>query len=418
MGRAAPQGKTRIHDDGTREVIGRNANGADSVFWDRSKDRWRATYYHPTTGQRRSVLGRTRVDAERRRREKVSDLELASPVGVLGNDPTIAQLVDWFLDRVADVRPNTLYSYRAQCRPITTDLGPLPVRSVTVEHLRIFLGDLRSDVERNGETRKAYSDHTVTNIRARLRQVLEEAVTLGYLDTNPVVKVKAPRGSTTGTKKRKTVLTAEQCQALVTAAQGHHLGAAVAMLFTMGNRASEVLGLAWSDIDLDAGVATVRRGSTHSGKGIGQRLGPTKTKGTQGEHHLPPVVVDMLRRHKQRQDIERERAGLAWKGPTYEGEELDIVFSNEHGGLIYSHRLYRALHDCCDKAAIPRDGVGTHTGRRSVITALFGAGLDLADVANHVGHSQLATTAGYVQHLSRRPQLTAEVANNLLVPKD
>jgi len=41
------------------------------------------------------------------------------------------------------------------------------------------------------------------------------------------------------------------------------LGAAVAVLFVQGWRVSEVLGLGWEDLDLDAGVALVRRAAVY-----------------------------------------------------------------------------------------------------------------------------------------------------------
>jgi integrase len=58
------------------------------------------------------------------------------------------------------------------------------------------------------------------------------------------------------------------------------LGAAVALLFVHGWRVSEVLGLAWADLDLEAAVATVSRASAYAG-GIGMcsgRPGPRAPK--------------------------------------------------------------------------------------------------------------------------------------------
>ena len=57
----------------------------------------------------------------------------------------------------------------------------------------------------------------------------------------------------------------------------------------MGNRASEVLGLAWDDIDFDAGTATIRRGSTYP-RSTGQRLDDPKSRNTAGVHVLPKEV--------------------------------------------------------------------------------------------------------------------------------
>jgi integrase len=51
------------------------------------------------------------------------------------------------------------------------------------------------------------------------------------------------------------------------------LAAAVALLLLQGWRASEVLGLAWADLDLDSGTAKLRRASVYI-DGRGQQLGP------------------------------------------------------------------------------------------------------------------------------------------------
>lgn len=86
----------------------------------------------------------------------------------------------------------------------------------------------------------------------------------------------------------------------------------------MGNRASEVLGLAWDDIDFDAGTATIRRGSTYT-RSTGQRLDDPKSRNTAGVHFLPPTVVAALLAHRERQDIERATVGSAWVQQTYRG---------------------------------------------------------------------------------------------------
>jgi integrase len=56
---------------------------------------------------------------------------------------------------------------------------------------------------------------------------------------------------------------AEHARALLAAVQDHRLGAAVALLFLQGWRVSEMLGLAWEDLDLESGTAQVRRASVY-----------------------------------------------------------------------------------------------------------------------------------------------------------
>jgi integrase len=60
-------------------------------------------------------------------------------------------------------------------------------------------------------------------------------------------------------------------------------------------------------------------------------------------------------------------------------------------------------------------GLGTHAGRRTVVTTLFVDGDEaLEDIAHFVGHARPATTAGYVKRLGRRPQAVAKRAATVL----
>ena len=203
---------------------------------------------------------------------------------------------------------------------------------------------------------------------------------------------------------------------MVRAAADDRLGAAVALLFVQGWRVSEVLGLAWSDLDLDAGVAAVSRASVYA-DGVGMMLGLPKTEGAKGRHLLTPTVVELLRRRRRMQDEERLRAGPAWQQLVYEGRPIDLVFTTISGGLLLRQAVTKAVTSAALAAGLDPTGLGTHAGRSTAITVLYTEeGLDLADVARHVGHANPATTAGYVRHLGRRPQATADAARRLLDP--
>jgi integrase len=77
----------------------------------------------------------------------------------------------------------------------------------------------------------------------------------------------------------------------------------------------------------------------------------------------------------------------------------------------------KAIRHAAKSAGIDPDGLATHTGRRTVITALYADGnVDLTDIARHVGHSDTTTTASYVRSLGHRPQDTARRAAELLDP--
>jgi hypothetical protein len=77
--------------------------------------------------------------------------------------------------------------------------------------------------------------------------------------------------------------------------------AAAALLLVQSWRVSEVLGLASAEVDLDEADATVRRVSVHAA-GVGMMLGPPRTKGAKGRHHLTRVVVELLRAYRYSRD--------------------------------------------------------------------------------------------------------------------
>ena len=204
----------------------------------------------------------------------------------------------------------------------------------------------------------------------------------------------------------------DETTALLMAVKDHRLGAAVALLFLQGWRISEVLGLAWEDLDLDAGTAHVRRASVYV-DGRGQQLGPPKTEGARGEHWLMPTVVALLA--KRRADQAQERAAApTWADMSYEGERVTLVFTTPAGGLVLRQTVSKVVKQAAKTAGIAAD-LGTHAGRRTVVTTLFVDGDEaLEDIARFVGHAKPSTTAGYVKRLGHRPQSVAKRAAGVL----
>ena len=355
------------------------------------------------------VRGRTREETLRRRDEALAEAlataAAPTPAGsALSRATTVSEFARWWLRNVAAnrVRASSLGKYDDRVERITARLGDIELGALRAEQVATWQTGLLGTL----------SAQTVTATRSTLRSIIEEAVNLELIATNPVSKVRPPRVA----RPQRRALTAGQGRALVSAAASERLGAAVALLFVQGWRVSEVLGLAWGDLDLDAGVAEVRRACSYA-DGIGMVLGPPKTEGAIGRHHLTPVLVELLRRRRQAQLEDRLRVGRAWERHTYEGHAIELVFTTATGGLLLRQTVAKAVSAAAERAGIDATGLGTHAGRSTAITALYAEeGLDLADIARHVGHANPTTTAGYVRHLGRRPITTAQAASRLLDP--
>jgi integrase len=242
---------------------------------------------------------------------------------------------------------------------------------------------------------------TVADTRATLKQVLDQAVDHGLIARNPVDKVKPP---TVEQSKDRRVLTREEVAQLIVACDVSRYAAAVAIMYTTGLRVSEALGLAWEDIDLDKGTAHVRRAVIEA-KGHGKLLGPPKTNGAKGVHHLAPGAIERLRVRKAEQDEERERAGPMWKTIVYDKSVVSLVFTAEDGSIGSRQRIDQLVRRKAEMLGIDTVGLGTHVGRRTVIDTLRNAGVPLDDIAHHVGHANTLNDRGLC---ARHGSATAE----------
>jgi len=400
------RGKRVKAPDGTFTVASKSANGEGSLY--REVDgAWRATFKIPGESRPRRVRGRTREEALRRRAEAIKTAVAMQPRAAdasftAGN--TVAEFAAWWLATIAAVRvrPSSLGKYSDRIDRINATLGDVRLGGLRAEQIATWQAELLTTL----------SASTVADTRTTLRAILSEAVNLDVIGSNPADRVRPPKAA----RSSKRALTAAEARALVAAAADDRLAATIALLFIQGWRVSEVLGLAWNDLDLEAGTATVSRASVYV-DGVGMVLGPPKTEGAEGQHLLTPVVVDFLRRRRETQDADRRIAEEAWPAHTYANRPIDLVFTTTTGGLLLRQAVAKAVAAAAERAGIDPKGLGTHSGRSTAITALYTEeGLDLADIARYVGHASPATTAGYVRHLGRRPAATATAASRLLDP--
>ena len=401
----APRGK-RVRDpsDGSFVVVNRAPRGQPDPYFDRARNVWVAPW-RKADGRLGKPTGRTRAAAEASRNRHIADEAADAKLGSLADGfhagTTLAELGRWWLDHVAvhRVRVTTWSTYDKQLRLVGTRLGNVPVRKLRADQVATMVSELA----------KSGSPSRARNVRALLVQVLDEAVNLGLADDNVAKKVRSPRVPRV---QRRTLSPGEVSQLLAACDERH--SAAVALCFVQGWRVSEALGLAWQDIDLDAGAVRLRRGSTYA-DGIGMVLGPPKTNRTAGRQLLAPTVLALLKAHRQRWLDMCKKSVVAWPEVNYHGEDLDLVFVTPSGKPMLRQHVDKAIRKAAEQIGIDPSEVSTHTGRRSVVTNLYASGdLDLEDVARFVGHSDVSTTRGYVQSEGERPLMVSRKAFEIL----
>jgi integrase len=403
-----PRTKRQTGADGTMTIAGKLPNGSGSVYFAPSAGVWRATYNFPDDHKRRVVQGRTREQAEGRRDRALAAYRPgAGTPSAFTDRSTVKEMTTWWLANTAQLRyggrPTTLGAYAVHLG--ATRIAPIAnisVRELRTEQVEAWLVGLSETL----------ASTTVRGSRTGLKQVLDAAVRNGLVASNPVIGAALP----TAPKKKRRVLEPVDVHRLIESCDTSRYAAAVAILYTTGLRISEVLGLSWHDIDLDRGVVVVRRAVVEA-KGLGRHLGPTKNTGAMGEHRLAPGAVERLRRRRVEQAEERSRAGAMFPLHIFEGANVDLVFTTPDGGFGSRQEVDKLVRRRAVGLGISAEGLGTHTGRRSVVTALYKSGVDIDDIAAHVGHASSTTTSGYVGDRGHeRPRRTAEQAFDLLDP--
>ena len=104
---------------------------------------------------------------------------------------------------------------------------------------------------------------------------------------------------------------------------------------------------------------------------------------------LTDAVAGFLDAHKARQDAERAKAGDAW-------QDNDLVFCTSTGRPLASGNVRRDFGLLLDRAGVNRKGF--HSLRHAYATLARAAGVDLADIADALGHASVAFTARCYAH--------------------
>ena len=166
-------------------------------------------------------------------------------------------------------------------------------------------------------------------------------------------------------------------------------------------RRGELLGLRWSDVDLDGGALSVQQTRI---RGEGGRLvyGSPKTAKGRRRISLAGSTVASLRAHRARQAAERILAGSLWK-------DADLVFCGPTGEPLDPDSLSQSFERLAAKANLPR--LRFHDIRHTAATLLLGAGVHPKVVSELLGHATIAITLDTYSHVL--PGLGEDAAERL-----
>ncbi|OBG19719.1 site-specific integrase [Mycobacterium sp. 852002-51057_SCH5723018] len=157
------------------------------------------------------------------------------------------------------------------------------------------------------------------------------------------------------------------------------------LLTLAGWRRSEVLGLAWSAVDFDAGTVSVAQGRVVV-RGAGTATGGPKSERSRRTLPMPADVMLALRALSAQQKRERVAFGPTWI-------DAGLVAVNPDGSPIRPETYSKAFRRHCAAAGVPV--IRLHDTRHTAATRMLDSGATVSAAAKWLGHDPAMTLRVY-----------------------
>jgi integrase len=357
-------------------------NGSGTVYPRKNKDGkvigYRGSYFTPD-GKRRYVSGKTKTEAQRALRKVTADRDggLVFDAGRI----TLGEYLDrWLSTSVRDtVRRSTYVRYEGLVRNhIKPSIGRMKLKGLTPTHVRsLYRKKLDSGL----------APRSVNYIHVTLHKALEQAVRDGLVPRNVSEGVKAPQVH----KEEVKPLSPTQLRALLSAAYGDRLEELYILAIHTGLRQGELLGLKWTDVDLDARILSVQRSLDADGT-----FNPPKRDKSRRTVKLTLQAVEALKLHRKRQYEERLKAAR-W-------EDHGLVFPNRVGKPMDHNNLYhRDFKSLLKRAELwsedKKKRFTFHSLRHTCATLLVSKNVHPKIIQEMLGHATITQTMDTYSHV-------------------
>lgn len=349
----------------------------EGSIYQRKDGRWVAALSVPERDRPVTRYAKTRADARQRLRDMQRELESGMQLGKA--QVTLTAFLERWLESSAkpSVRARTWEGYESIVRVrVAPRIGKTKISDVSPSVIQGLYSEL---------TESGLSAHSVRRTHAVLHRAFAQAVRWGEMPRNPCDAVDPPRA---GRDEMRT-LSAEQVTRLLDATRRDRLHAVYALAVTTGMRLGELLGLKWSDVDLDAGRLSIRRTLQRQRVG-GLTLCEPKTAQSRRTVELSRKAIAALREHRTGQLKERLATGSEW-------HDNDLVFANATGGPLDPGGVSAGFRVALSRADLPF--VRFHDLRHTAATLCLLSGVHVKYVSEMLGHTSVVITLDTYSHI-------------------
>lgn len=256
------------------------------------------------------------------------------------------------------------------------------------------------------------SKSQITQAKTILEGVFQQAFAEGILDRNPACSLVQPKAKK---KEKRRALTQAEVAGVMEAIRKNENGLFLAVLYYLGVRRGEALGLQWGDIDFEEAQVHIQRDIDYQAASFAME-GELKTDA--GDRFIPidPELLMMLQEAKEYDEGEDDEYvfhtedGMPWSQNTYKRNWIRLMVD---AGCVTEKPLTdeeRAkLRRPNDPLNLWEATLTPHYFRHNFVTMLYRAGVDPLKAMKIVGHNEYQTTADIYTHLDQEMmQATAD----------
>ena len=359
----------------------------------RKDGRWECRYQtgiNPGTGKAiyKSAYGRTAEECAKKLRAATAEIDKGTYI-----DPpqmTLSQWLDvWQAEYLVDIKQSTLSQYASYIKNhIKPGLGGIKLAALKPHTIQIFYNKvLKSDRNPNGISAKS-----VKNLHGILHSALKQAVTLGYLPSNPADACILPRIE----KSEVSFLQNDEIRSFLEAIKGHPFETIYKIDLFTGMRQGEILGLTWNCVDFENGIITVEKQLQKEHFKDGKYM-LVSNKNDRVRRIIPAsFVIELLKQRQKEQEAHQLLAGALWDNP------WNLVFTNELGSHLCAYTVYKHFKKIATNIGMPH--ARFHDLRHTYAMLSLQNGDDVKTVQHNVGHASAAFTLDVYGHVSTQMQ--------------
>ena len=299
---------------------------------------------------------------------------------------------------------------------IMREFGTLPLDSITGDHIRDFIEQLRhSKVKSKSRDNSKYLSATSIHKHFKLlNHMFSKAVAWKILDKNPCDDIpkdewpkpiyhRYPIWEESDLQKFLQIL-----EDLPNRVYNVKHKAMFYLALISGARRGEIYALTWDDIDWKKQVVHINKAQKYVNSRNVEISAP-KTPESVRDVYVDDYVLDLLRQHRINQDYQLARKGYANPhGYIF----LAVHLRNDEVVPVSPSCLYMWLDKICKKHNLPH--ITVHSLRHMAATYALNQGAALTTVQSMLGHTNIRTTSIYLHPLEAQKKEAAHTMSNHL----